>query len=78
MLNYHKALTISQYEGRFLIITLSSILYSLGPNTYTFILLGKCALPFMLGPDGFRNGASYCYLNEGQTDMSFTKTKAIW
>lgn len=64
MLNYHKALTISQYEERFLIITLSSILYSLGLNTYTFILLGKYALPFMFGPDGFRNGASYCYLNE--------------
>lgn len=30
----------------------------------------------MFGPDGFRNGASYCYLNEGQTDMSFTKMKA--
>lgn len=30
----------------------------------------------MFGPDGFWNGASYCYLNEGQTDMSFTKMKA--
>lgn len=30
----------------------------------------------MFSPDGFWNGASYCYLNEGQTDMSFTKMKA--
>lgn len=30
----------------------------------------------MFDPDGFWNGANYCYLTEDQTDMSFTKMKA--